>query len=117
MKKFLVLYLAPLETMAEWMKRDPEERKEAKVKMQSEWKEWMQEHSSLLSETAGAGKTKLVSGNGVTDSKNDLLLYSLAHGDSVDEVAKQFEGHPHLGVPGATIEVMEANVLPSMKDF
>ncbi|MEK7531095.1 MAG: hypothetical protein AAB573_04505 [Patescibacteria group bacterium] len=117
MSKFLVLYMAPAKGMEEWMKKPEAERKAEQDKMQGEWGEWMKMHQAYLSETAGAGKTKRVTTGGVEGVKNDVMLFSLAEGTSHDEVAKMFERHPHLGIPGSWIDVMPANSLPGMKDM
>ncbi len=112
MKKFMVLFMAPSEAMAEWMKKPMEERKEAEDKMRADWNTWMGAHAGVITETAGLGKTKRVTQGKVEDTRNDLMLYSLVQGESADAVAQMFTDHPHFGIPGATIEVMEANVLP-----
>src|ERR1051326_625046 len=77
MQKFLVLYMAPPAVLEEWAKTDPEKRKEAEGKMQADWKKWMTDHKDALGETAGAGKTKMVTKDGVTDTKNDVMLFSM----------------------------------------
>lgn len=117
MKKFLVLYLAPVTVLEEWMKTDPETRKTEEKKMQEEWSAWMKEHGSAMKETAGAGKTKRVSKDGITDIKNDVMLFSMVEAESPEEVAKMFESHPHLGIPEATIEIMPVNSLPGMEQL
>ena len=114
MNKFIVLYRAPLSVLEEWSKTDPEVRKETEKKMQTDWQTWMGAHAQSVEETVGAGKTKRVTKNGVEDSKNDVMLYSIVEADSHEEAAKMFEGHPHLGIPEASIEVMAANPLKGM---
>ncbi len=66
----------------------------------------MSEHAGMIKETTAAGKTKRVNKEGTIDSKNDLMLYSIVEAESHEVAAKSFEGHPHLGIPGATIEVL-----------
>lgn len=110
MKKFLVTYLAPTSVIDEWKQTEPEKRKEAEEKMQGEWKKWMGDHSRLFADTgAGVGKTKRVTGQGVADTRNDIMLYSVVEAESHNAAAKQFEGHPHLQIPRSSIEVMEIN--------
>lgn len=101
-------------TIDEWKKTAPEVREPAEKKMQADWHAWMQAHGSVLGETAGLGSTKRVTKDGVADTHNDLMLYSTVEAESAEAAAKIFEGHPHFGIPGATIEVMEANYLPGM---
>ena len=113
MTKFLVLYLAPAAVLAEWMQKPEEERKADEAKMKTEWDAWMQAHKSFIKETAGAGKTKKVTKEGVTDTRNDIMLYSLVEGESVEAVAQMFQDHPHFGIPQASIEIMPASYLPA----
>jgi hypothetical protein len=114
MSKFLVLYKAPTSVLDEWMKKPAEERKEEEQKMQGEWNEWMSSHKDALLETAGAGKTKSVTSSGISDVRNDIMLYSIVEAESHEAAAKMFEGHSHLQIPQSSIEVMAANPLPGM---
>ncbi|MBY0111161.1 hypothetical protein K2Y00_04140 [Patescibacteria group bacterium] len=115
MSKFLVLYLMPAEGLAEWMKIDPEIRKSEEEKMKADWDAWASAHSSSLLETAGAGKTKRITPEGVQDVANNIMLYSMVEAESTEAAAQLFEGHPHLKIPGGTIEVMPTNILPGME--
>ncbi len=115
MKKFLVLYLAPVAVLEDWMKKSPEERKIEEDKMKTEWDTWMKEHVAAVKETAGAGKTTQVTKNGVNDIKNDIMLFSIVEAESSEVVAKMFENHPHFGIPQASIEIMPVNELSGMK--
>ncbi|MES2225269.1 MAG: hypothetical protein V4480_00480 [Patescibacteria group bacterium] len=112
MEKFLVLYMAPASVIAEWMKTDPDTRKAAEEKMKGKWQEWMKKYEGQVIETAGAGKDKRITSEGITDATNDVMMYSLVEAESQDAAATLFEGHPHLGIPQAWIEVMPANALP-----
>ena len=111
MEKFLVLYLAPIAGLEAWMQTDESIRKPAEEKMRSEWDQWMEANEGRVFDTSGAGKTKLVTADGVSDSRNDVMLYSLVEAPSHDEAAQMFVGHPHFGIPGATIEIMQVNNL------
>jgi hypothetical protein len=115
MKKFLVTYLAPASVIDDWKKTEPKQRKEAEEKMQSEWKQWMGDHTKIFADKgAGVGKTKRVTSQGTKDTRNDIMLYAIVDAESHDAAAKTFEGHPHLQIPQASIEVMEINPLPGM---
>jgi hypothetical protein len=116
MKKFLVTYLAPTAVIDEWKKTDPAKRKDAEGKMQTEWKKWMADHANMFADVgAGVGKTKLVTSQGTSDTKNDIMLYSVVEAESHEAAAKSFEAHPHLQIPQSSIEVMEIHSLPGMK--
>ena len=114
MKRFLVLYMTAAAQLEEWMKTPEAERKDMENKMKTDWDTWMASHSSMIKETAGAGKTKRVTATGVEDVKNDVMLYSIVEAESQDAVTEAFKDHPHFGIPNAWIDVMPANVLPGM---
>ncbi len=111
MKYFTVLYKMPVEGLAEWMKRPEEERHAEEVSLKKEWDMWLEAHKDVVQKTIGLGKTKQVSQEGIKDIQNDLMLSSYVAGESTEAVAELFMDHPHLKIPGATIEVMEANSL------
>ena len=116
MKRFLVTYLAPASVIADWKKTDPNTRKAAEEKMQADWKKWMSDHASMFADVdAGVGKTKAVTQKGTSDTKNDIMLYSVVQADSHEAAARSFAGHPHLQIPQSSIEVMEIHALPGMK--
>ena len=107
MNKFLVLYMAPAAVLDEWMKKPAEERKGEETKMMDAWQKWMSANASKFADKgAGAGKPKRVSSTGVTDGRNDIMMYQIVQADSHDAAAKMFVGHPHLGIPQATVEIM-----------
>jgi hypothetical protein len=108
MAKFLVLYLAPPAVVDDWMKTPPEKRKTEEEKMMSEWKQWMSEHASVFADKgAGVGRPKRVDSRGVSDARNDVMLYAIVNADSLDAAARTFRNHPHLGIPQSSIDVME----------
>jgi hypothetical protein len=111
LKKFLVLYLAPVEVLANWAKTDPATRKAAEEKMRGEWQRWMAEHAKMISVTEAAGKTKAITSVGVGDTRNDIMLYSIVEAESHDVAAQAFASHPHLGIPQSSIQVMEVRAL------
>ena len=116
MKKFLVTYLAPASVIAEWKKNDPAKRQDAEEKMRAAWKKWMADHTNMFADMgAGVGKTKRVTSQDISDTKNDIMLYSVVEAESHEAAAKSFEAHPHLQIPQSSIEVMEIHALPGMK--
>jgi hypothetical protein len=111
MNKFLVIYVAPARVLEEWMQKPEEERRAGEEKMKQEWDRWMESHRDVIKETAGVGKTKKVTKEGITETKNGIMLYSVVEGESVEAVAEMFQDHPHFGIPEASIEVMPVNYL------
>ena len=113
MKKFLALYLAPAHVLDAWMKTDPQTRKAGEEKMQQEWKAWMGAHAKMFVDMGtGVGKTKRVTGQTVSDTRNDIMLYSIVEAESHEAAAKSFVGHPHFQIPEATIDIMELGSPP-----
>jgi hypothetical protein len=113
-KKFIAFYLAPASVLEDWAKTDPEVRKVAEQKMQAEWGKWMGEHAKMISLTEAGGKTKRVTSNGISDTKNDIMLYSFVEAESHEVAMKMFENHPHLQIPQSSIEVMEVRSMGPM---
>ncbi len=112
MKKFLVTYLAPASVIDEWKKTEPARRKQEEEKMQGEWKDWMAANGRVFADAgAGVGRTKRITTQGTADARNDIMLYSIMEARSHEAAAKTLEGHPHLQIPQASIEVMEINPL------
>jgi hypothetical protein len=115
LKKFLVLYLAPVQVLQDWAKTDPVTRKAAEQKMQVEWQAWMGKHAKALSLTEAAGKTKAVTLAGIGEIKNEIMLYSVVEAESHDAAAQLFASHPHLTIPQSSIQVMEVRSLGPMQ--
>lgn len=114
MQKFLVLYKTPIAVLDAWMETNAETREEEQDKMKAEWDTWMNAHKAQLSETFGAGRTKQIATEGVSDIRNDIMLYTTVEAESHEAAAQLFVGHPHLKIPQSTIEVMTINSLPGM---
>jgi hypothetical protein len=114
MNKYLVLYLAPVHVLTAWMETPEAERKATEEKMQHEWQQWATSHQEFVRDTAGAGKTIKITADGVSDSRNDIMLYSIIEADSYEAVTAMLDKHPHLQIPEASIEVMQCNTIPGM---
>ena len=114
MNKYLVLYLAPVHVLTAWMETPEAERKATEEKMQLEWQEWAAKHQEAIRDTAGAGKTIKITKDRVSDSRNDIMLYSIIEADSYESVSAMLENHPHLEIPEASIEVMQCTTFPGM---
>ncbi len=107
--KFFVTYQMPHTGLDEWMKLPEEERKAQEQQMQNEWNAWMAGHANAITDTAGVGKPKRITKEGITDSRNDIMMYSYVEADSIEAAAEMFKDHPHFGIPGSWIEVMPVN--------
>jgi hypothetical protein len=113
-QRFLVLYLIPASVMADWAKTDPSVRQAEEQKMQAAWGKWMSEHGKMIISSEAGGKTKRVTANGISDTKNDIVLCSFVEAESQEAAAKAFENHPHLQIPQSSIEVMSVRPMGAM---
>ena len=113
-KKFIVMYLIPTAVMDDWKKIDPEKRKAEEEKLMAEWSAWTKDHAKMILDTNAGGKTQLVTAGGVSDFRNDIVLYSVVEAASQEEAAKAFENHPHLQIPQSSIQVMEIRPMSGM---
>ncbi len=71
----------------------------------------MGDHAKMVTLTEACGKTKKITGSGVSETKNDICLYSFIEAESHEAAAKAFENHPHLQIPQAYIEVMAVRAM------
>lgn len=111
MKKYLVLYMAPLSSFDNSMKMSKEDMK----KGMEAWRKWMKESQKFLVEGGSPlGKTKRVSPDGITDTRNMIGGYSIIQANSFDEAAKLFKNHPHFMMPEGFVEIMEFSQMPEM---
>lgn len=107
--KFFVTYQMPHTGLDAWMQLSEEERKAQETEMQSQWNAWMESHKDVIIETAGVGKPKRITADGVEDNRNDIMMYSFIEADSLEAAAEMFKDHPHFGIPESWIEVMSVN--------
>jgi hypothetical protein len=113
MKKFMILYMAPVATFEKMMREATPADME---KGMAGWMKWMNDHrSAIVDGGAPLGKTKRVDAKGVSPVKNEMGGYTIVQAESHDEVAGMFSmDHPHLQMPGAWIEIVEIMPLPAM---
>lgn len=111
MNKYFVLFAIPAAAIEQWVTTvDEATRKEQSEKVMHEWQEWMTTHaSSIIDKGLPLSKTKRVTSDGVTDTKNDLNWYLVVEAESHEAAADMFKGHPHLQIPTSYIEVMDAS--------
>lgn len=111
MKKFMALFMADQAVLEQMMKTPPEDMKG----VMEEWMAWYKANEKALADLgAPLGKTKRLDAKGLSDSKNGLTGYSIVEGESFESAAKLFKDHPHLKMPGCTIDFLEIMPLPAM---
>ena len=114
MKYFCVMYIAPVAALDVWAKTPEKDRKKTEDALKAEWDAWLAAHAGNVKNTVGLGDAKRVSVEGVKDVKNGFMLSSYVEAESWGAAAELFKSHPHLKIPGATIDIMELNQLGKM---
>lgn len=102
MSKFMVLYRSSMSAQEQLANTTPEQMEAG---MQA-WQAWADRVSYALVELGSplAHTTHVGPGAASTDG---VAGYSILEAGSADEVETILEGHPHLKMPGASIEVLE----------
>jgi hypothetical protein len=113
-KRFLIIYHAPIDAMAQTANASPEDME----KGMAMWKAWAKRAGSKLADLGAPlvnGK-RLHSNGSSAPSNRDVTGYSLLEADNWEELEDLLSGHPHISGwhPGATIEVHETMLIPGM---
>jgi hypothetical protein len=110
MKKFIIIYRAPPSASKEMHKKDPEEMKKGMAK----WMEWAKNcGDSLIDLGSPLGNTHTVTSSGAERNKDDTGGYSIMQAESMEDVIKLIEEHPHLSWnEGCSIDVNECMPMP-----
>ena len=108
MKKFMILYMAPV-SAEEQMNVSPEEMK----KGMKPWIAWIEKMGKALDD----GGTPLVNGmhftkDGISKGKTEVTGFNILQAKDMDAVKTMLADHPHFILPKASIEVFE--MMPMM---
>lgn len=114
MKKFIVLYHAPVDAMEQTANISPEDQQ----KGMQEWMNWAQRVGNKLVDMG----QPLMNGQQLTpqgvsrSSDKNVSGYSILEAENLEEAKSLLDGHPHLNGWNAdcTIEVHEAMPIPGM---
>lgn len=111
MKKFLVLYKAPLTSFEQMKQATPEQQKAG----MDAWMSWSKKSASTIVDMgAPLGKGSVVTPGGSSAVSNDLGGYSVLQAESKEALAESLKGHPHFMTPDGVIEVIEIMPIPGM---
>ena len=109
MKRFLVLYQSPTSAEEQMAAATPEQ---AKAGMDA-WMAWAGKAAAAILELgAPLGGSRHIESASAAAGRSQIRGYSILQGASIDEIVRLMNGHPHLHVPGASIEVLEALPMP-----
>ena len=111
MKKFIVIYHAPIDALQQTANASPEEME----KGMEQWMVWAQKCGDKLVDMGNPlmGGVKLGADGTSSPSAKQVSGYSIIQAENMDEAKALLEGHPHLGWNGeCEIEVHETMPLP-----
>jgi hypothetical protein len=113
MKKFIVLYHAPMDAMQQMASVPPEEQ----AKGMEGWMMWAKKCGDKLVDLGAplmSGQRVNPDGKSAASTK-EICGYSILQANNMEEAKKLLQGHPHLGWNAAcSIEVHESMPLPGM---
>jgi len=114
MKTFLAIYTGTAEKLEEFKRLDEKERAKREAAGMMAWMEWGTKHAdSIVDQGAPLGKTKRISSDGISDTRNNIAGYVIVKAESHDAAARLFLNHPHFSIfPGDAVEIMECLPLP-----
>ena len=112
MKKFMVLYKAPVTAFEQMMNITPEQQKAG----MEAWMTWSKKAASSIVDMGGPlGKSlRVAKGGAVTPVVNDLGGYSIMQAESKEALAASMKDHPHFMMPDSSIEIVELMPIPGM---
>lgn len=112
MKKFIVIYHAPMEAAKKMAMASPEEAK----KGMEPWFAWQKKvGSSIIDLGTPLGNGMKVTKSGTSPSDKEVVGYTILQAESMEQVVELLKGHPHLDwIDGCSIEVHESLPLPGM---
>ncbi len=114
MKKFIVIYHAPISALEQMQNNSPEDAQ----KGMDLWMQWAQKCGDHLVDLGAplAGGQKLNSDGSYDESQREVCGYSILQAASMDHAKELLQDHPHLAGwhTACEIEVHEAMPLPGM---
>ena len=113
MKKFIVIYHAPMDAMEQMANVSPEDQ----AKGMEAWMTWAQKCGDKLVDLGAplANGLQLAPGGASQNSEKGVTGYSILQAENMDDAKALLQGHPHLGWNAAcSIELHETMPLPGM---
>jgi hypothetical protein len=111
MKKFLVLYEAPVSSFEQMKKATPEQQKSG----MDAWMQWSKKAAGSIVDMGGPlGKSMRVTKGGAAPVTNGFGGFSIMQAESKEALAESLKGHPHFMMAEGHIEVVEVMPIPGM---
>lgn len=116
MRKFVAIYTGSASAFDKWKAMDEEKRRQQEKAGKEAWRKWVTANEkSIVDHGSPLGKTKRISAQGISDTKNEIGAYTIVQAETHADAAKLFENHPHFMIfPGHSVEVMECLPMPEM---
>jgi hypothetical protein len=103
MKKFMILYMAPVAAEVQ-MNVSPEEMK----KGMEPWLAWFKKCGKAIVDNGGPlGKGIHVTKKGSSKAETEITGYTIVQAEDMESAKAMVSGHPHFMLPKASIEVFE----------
>jgi hypothetical protein len=113
MKKYIILYYAPMDAMQQMSQATPEEQQ----KGMEAWMSWSQSCGDHLVELGAPlmNGLKLRTDGTSENSDKEVTGYSIMQAENIEGVKKMLDKHPHLTWnANCSIEIHETMPLPDM---
>lgn len=109
MKKFVVVYRVPIETMEKWRKETPpEEMQKMGKELGENMMAWIEKNKASIVDIGNPlGKNTRMTSDGAKAVTNDLNAYVVIQAESADDVVAMFKDNPHWIIPTAYLDIME----------
>lgn len=109
MKKFVVLYIAAQSAQAQMAESTPEAAQEG----MKAWMEWAgRAGDGIVDMGTPLGTGKEITATGSSEATTGVAGYGILQAEDLAGAEALLEGHPHLMMPGASIQVYESLDLP-----
>src|SRR5258708_35262291 len=105
MPKYLVLFNSTVSARQQMQSSTPEQMKAG----MDDWMAWKDKVSQTITFEWGLPLQAVaqVTTDGLMDGSNPASGYSILEGDSKEVILDLLKDHPHLKMPGATIDVLD----------
>lgn len=110
MAKFMILYCSPESARDMMTNATPEQMKAG----MDAWMAWAGKAGDAVVDLGAPTEHATHAGAGSLPGAEEITGYSILQGDSAAAITAVLDGHPHLDMPGNTIEVLEMLPMPGM---
>ena len=111
MPNYVVLYNSPVSASAQMENNDPDM---AAAVMQA-WTDWAtRAGSGIVDLGTPLGNGRRLTSGGAAEADTEVAGYSILQAADIDAAVGMLDGHPHLQMPGSSIEVHETLEISGM---